>query len=124
MKKILVMMAFVAASATYSFATSPAVGPIFYKLNNNTVFNGLMKYLDADDQQIESLRYVFKLTEYKMKYAERKNDEKSMEKSLYFNLGNAKYILSHTQYKKYLTMLNLSLYDENSIEAITAENNR
>jgi len=40
------------------------------------------------------------------------DNENSAQKALMFNLANAKAILTELQYRKYLTMLNVSVYNE------------
>jgi len=42
---------------------------VFYKLNDEKTFNSLVRYLDVTDEQEEKLKYVFSLTENKMKNA-------------------------------------------------------
>jgi hypothetical protein len=74
----------------------------------------LVRYLNADDTQADQLKYVFELTENKMKSALKSENEAAADKVLLFNVGNAKYILSESQYKKYLAVLNLSVNNENN----------
>jgi len=110
MKKVLVLVMVV--FATSAFAFNPTNYKAVYKLNNETTFNSLVRYLNADDTQAEQLRYVFELTENKMKSALKSDNEAAADKVLMFNVGNAKYILSDSQYKKYLSVLNLSVNNE------------
>ncbi len=88
---------------------------VLNKLNNETTFNSLIRYLEANEDQIDQLKYVFTLTERKLEYANKKTSLVAAEKALMFNLGNAKYILTEEQYRKYLRVLNVSrysIYDE------------
>jgi len=110
MKKVLVLVMVV--FATSAFAINPTNYKAVYKLNNETTFNSLVRYLNADGTQAEQLRYVFELTENRMKSALKSDNELAADKVLMFNVGNAKYILSDNQYKKYLTVLNLSVNNE------------
>ena len=110
MKKVLVLVMVV--FATSAFASNPTNYKAVYKLNNETTFNSLVRYLNADDTQAEQLRYVFELTENKMKSALKSDNEDAADKVLLFNVGNAKYILSDRQYKKYLSVLNLSVNND------------
>jgi hypothetical protein len=110
MKKVLVLVMVV--FATSAFAINPTNYKAVYKLNNETTFNSLVRYLNVDDTQAEQLRYVFELTENKMKSALKSDNEAAADNVLMFNVGNAKYILSDTQYKKYLAVLNLSVNNE------------
>ena len=116
MKKVLVLV--MVAFATSAFAISPANYKAVYKLNDETTFNSLVRYLDVDDTQADQLKYVFELTENKMKSALKSDKESAVDKVLLFNVANAKYILSDKQYKKYLSVLNLSVYSDN-VEFLT-----
>lgn len=109
MKKIMFTILVMAASAASIKAINPVDCEVFYKLNNEATFNGLMKYIDADGDQAENLKYVFELTEKKMKTANSAENESANDKAVNFNLANAKRILSTDQYKKYLSMINLTI---------------
>ncbi len=115
MKKVLVILVVLAVSAASTFAVNPDKTEVFYKLNNEKVFNGLTKYLGASYEQKEYLKVVFERTELKMKNAERRGDEKAYDNAVVFNLANAKYFLSGDQYRKYLTLLNLTLSNTNYV---------
>jgi hypothetical protein len=111
MKKVFVLI--MVAFATSAFAINPTNYKAVYKLNNETTFNSLVRYLNVDDTQADQLKYVFELTENKMKSALKADNEAAADKVLLFNVGNAKYILTDNQYKKYLSVLNLSVYNDN-----------
>ena len=107
MKKVLVLV--MVALATSAFAINPGNYKVVYKLNNETTFNSLARYLNVDDTQADQLKYVFELTENKMKSALKSDNDVAVDKVLLFNIANAKYILTDEQYKKYLVVLNLSV---------------
>jgi len=109
MKKMLVIVMVLVAGATSTFAMNPTDYEVFYKLNNTSTFNGLVKYLKADSEQAENLKYVFEIAENKMKVALNSDNEADAEKAMNFNLGNAKNVLSPRQYKKYLAIINLTI---------------
>ena len=111
MKKVLVLV--MVAFATSAFALNPGNYKVVYKLNNEPTLNALVRYLDADDSQAEQLKYVFELTENKMRSALKSDNETAVDNVLTFNVGNAKYILSDDQYRKYLVVLNLSVNNTN-----------
>jgi hypothetical protein len=121
MKKILVLVMVLVAGATSTFAISPADSDVFYKLNNSSTFTGLMKYLNADGEQAVYLKQVFALTEEKMKAALKAENEVAAEKTVNFNLGNAKNILTSYQYKRYLTILNLTVNNKYNGEVLLTE---
>ena len=110
MKKVLVLV--MVTIATSAFAINPGNYKAVYKLNNEPTFDALVRYLDVDDTQADQLKYVFQLTENKMKSALKSENELAVDNALLFNVGNAKYILTNNQYKKYLVVLNLSINHE------------
>lgn len=114
MKKILVVVLVLVAGATSVFATDTNKYELFNKMNNASTFNGLVRYLGADYDQADQLELVFTMTEKKMKSALEGNDEVAAEKAMYFNLGNVKSVLSEEQYKKYLVLINVSVYNNNT----------
>ena len=110
MKKVLVLV--MVAIATSAFAINPGNYKTVYKLNNESTFNALTRYLAVDENQADQLKYVFQLTENKMKSALKSENELAADKVLLFNVANARYILSDEQYKKYLVLLNLSVNND------------
>ena len=118
MKKIILIGRVMVAFATNVSAIKPINYEAIYKLNNETTFNELVRFINADDNQADNLKYLFELTENKLKVALKSNDEAKINKVVFFNMGNAKYILSDKQYKKYLAVLNLSVNTDN-VEFLT-----
>ncbi|ADQ78173.1 hypothetical protein Palpr_0011 [Paludibacter propionicigenes WB4] len=114
MKKILTVILGVVVSATSAFALDTTKYGVFSSLSNENTFYGLVRYLDVDSSQSEKLEVVFSMTEEKMESALKKNDEKAAEKAMYFNLGNVKAVLSDAQYKKYLTLINVTVNNNKS----------
>ena len=114
MKKILVAVLVLVASTTSVFAVDTNKYEVFNKMNNESTFNGLVRYLEADYDQAEQLGLVFSMTETKMKSALKSDNEVAAEKAMYFNLGNVKSVLSEEQYKKYLVLINVSVYNNNN----------
>ena len=112
MKKVLVLVMVVFATSVFAIKASNY--KVVYKLNNESTFNSLARYLNVDDTQAEQLKYVFELTENKMKSALKSDNEVAADNVLSFNVANAKYILSDSQYKKYLVVLNLSVNNANN----------
>ncbi len=121
MKKILVLVMIAMATAGSAFAENPVKYETLYKLNNDVTFNSMARYLNADEDQKDQLKYVFLKTEDKIKSALKNEDLTAADKALRFNLANAKYILSAEQYKKYIAVLNVSIYYNG--EDMMADNN-
>lgn len=109
MKKIILSVVLVLAVYGNSFAMELNDYRVFSKLNNETTLRSLVRYLDADVEQHGQLKYVFRLTDEKVKSAVNNGNEVEAEKALYFNLANMKHLLSPEQYKKYLVVLNLTV---------------
>lgn len=122
MKKIVLALILVVATATSGKAINPVDSDVFCKLNDSIAFNGIMKYIDADSEQAEHLKYICDLTEKKMKTAVAEGDDAKAEKAMTFNLANAKNTLSDYQYKKYLTLINLTVNNK-SEELLFTQNN-
>jgi hypothetical protein len=111
MKKIFVFV--MVAFATSVFAVNPTNYKAIYKLNNETTFNSLVRYLNVNDSQVDQLKNMFQLSENKMRVALKSGNEEAADNVLLYNAGNAKYILTYNQYKKYLTVLNLTINNVN-----------
>lgn len=109
MKKIVLSALLMLAVCGSTFAMDLSDYKVFSKLNNDATLRSLVRYLKADADQSDKLKYIFELTERKVNSAVNKGDEKSAEKAMFFNLGNAKYVLSADQYKKYLLVLNMTV---------------
>jgi hypothetical protein len=109
MKKMMLVLAVLVAGATSTYAVNPVETGVFYTINDEPVFNRLMKYIDADGEQSDNLKYIFEATTNKLKTATKSGNEAAYNKAVSFNLANAKNILSHSQYIKYLSMLNLTM---------------
>lgn len=125
MKKVIVVLVAFAVSTASTFALNPDKKEVFYKLNNQKVFNGLSKYLRTSEVQNDQLKSVFTLTEMKMKAASKSNDNNAYNNAVVYNLANAKFHLSEEQYRKYLTLLNLTLTEKMTVDnSCTAYNKK
>ncbi len=112
MKKILVLVMVLVAMSASTFAINPKDYTVFYSMNNKSTFTSLMNYLEADKGQADYLKQVFNATAEELSNATKTDNDKLADSVLKYNLYNAKCILSEKQYKKYLSMLNLSIYNE------------
>ena len=119
MKKMMLVLMVLVAGATATYAINPVESRVFATFNNEPVFNRLVKYLDADGEQADNLKYVLSETETKMKTAEQNGNDAAFEKALYFNLANARSILSRSQYIKYLSMINLTVTNRTQEELLS-----
>jgi len=119
MKKMLVLVMVLVASAAHTFAINPDDYTAFYKLNNKVAYTALIGYIDADREQAAFLQHVFKITAEEMKVAVQKGNEAAAENVLNYNLRNTKCILSEEQYRKYLSFVNVYLNNENNFALLT-----
>lgn len=106
MKKLFILLVAVFAFATSGFAANEY--DLFASLNDKSKLNAISNYIQADFQQKNQLGEIFRLSAEKLDKALKANDDVSAKKALYFNLANAKAVLSPAQYRKYLTVLNLT----------------
>jgi hypothetical protein len=113
MKKMMLVLAVLVAGATSTYAVTPVETGVFYTINDKPVFNHLMKYLDADGEQSDNLKYIFEATTSKLKTAAMSGNEAAYNKAVNFNLANAKNILTRSQYVKYLSVINVTLANRN-----------
>jgi hypothetical protein len=90
-------------------------------MNNSSTFKGLVRYLKADSEQTENLKYIFEVTNNEMQTALKADNEKAAEKAMNFNLGNARNILTSYQYKKYLTIINLTINNKYEEDILLTE---
>jgi len=112
MKKLIILVMVLVAYGASVSAASPQEYSVFYKLNNGATFNSLARYLNVDFTQVDQLKEVFTITETKLSSALKAENFNGVEKALLFNLGNTKAILSEDQYKKYLTVLNVTINND------------
>lgn len=114
MKKNLGLAIMAVLFASNSFAIGLNESKVFNKLNNESTVNSLSKYLEITNEQKDQLKYIFELTSNKLSKALNNEDEIAAEKAVWFNLGNAKSILTDKQYRKYLSTINLTINTHNS----------
>ncbi|HLP06102.1 MAG TPA: hypothetical protein VK152_11805 [Paludibacter sp.] len=109
MKKIFIVFVVLFAVAGNLPALNPASYDVFCRLNEVSTFSGLVKYLNADAEQAENLKNIIDLSNDKLKKALVAGNEIAAEEAMNINLGNAKRILTSLQYKKYLTIIELTI---------------
>lgn len=112
-KNILTAMIMLASVSFSASALELNEYKVFNRLSNESTQKSLARYLQASEAQAEMLKTVFEKTGEKMKYAIENENEVAAEKAMWFNLANAKSILTPAQYKKYLVALNLTVHSRN-----------
>lgn len=116
MKRLFVLIAAVITLGGTTFAqdNNGKEYAILSKLAENGKLDGLAKYLEADMLQKDYLEEIFALSLQKMGKADGSiASEKNLKKAMTFNLANMKSVLTPEQYKKYLTVLNLTANNMN-----------
>lgn len=126
MKKMIVLV--MVAFAANVFAVNPGNYNVFSKLNNKASFNTLVIYLNAEQDQIDYLKHVLKVTDEEMRSAQKNGNNLMAVRTLEYNLHNTKCILSDEQYKKYLEFVilssNLKLIDKSFDNEVISDNNK
>ena len=112
-KNILTAMIMLASVSFSASALELNEYKVFNRLSNESTQKSLARYLQASEAQAEMLKTVFEQTGNKMKHAIDNENEIAAEKAMWFNLSNAKSILTPAQYKKYLVALNLTVHSRN-----------
>lgn len=115
MKKVVLMMAMLLAtnlSVSAEDLKSNKTNMVeAYDININ--INSLAKYLELSKDQIESVENVQRVFSESLKFAstyDSKEARKNMVKNaIEYDLRNLNYILTNSQYKKYVTILNATL---------------
>jgi hypothetical protein len=112
MKKIILFAAFLFTMNVSVNAENDAVNNVeAYSINAN--INSLVRYLNLSSDQIESVENIQKIFEENLRYASFVTNDESRRKmvnnSIEFSTKNMSYILNEEQYKKYLTILNVTI---------------
>ena len=89
MKKIILVLAVVFAGLTSVSANELAKAEVFTKLSNESTFRSLVRYLNADAEQAQNLKYVFALTSKKVNTALNKESVVDAEKAIELFKRNA-----------------------------------
>lgn len=125
MKRLLVLAlaAFGFGAATFAgnsnaTTTASSSNSFIYRMNDATTFNGIANFLKMSYQQKDIMQYVFSEAEKVMREATEKgaSAKEAVEKAIYFNLGNAREVLSREQYIKFVGLINLTVYNDNNGE--------
>ncbi len=109
MKKFFIIASAIMAFGMSSFAENDY--KMFLSLKESSTIHAVSYYVGADFEQESQLRMIMQQSADKMKKALDKNDEIAAKKAMYYNLANTKAVLSSEQYKKYLSLLNVTSYN-------------
>lgn len=109
MKRLFVLGLAVLAFGASTFASDNKT--VTEKLNNKVTQQAVARYLDTDYQQTAHLEYIFSEASKRHNKAIAKgaSTEEAAKIALNFNLANARVVLSTEQYKKFLSVLNVTL---------------
>ena len=119
MKKIVVSILVMVAFTSNVFSVNPNERLAISKLYNQSNFNSLVGYLDADSVQVNQLKNAFSISDSNLKKALKTGNEIAADKAIWFSLGSARQILSTKQYEKIMAVLYASLNDNNKNQYLT-----
>lgn len=109
MKRLLLLSVGIVAFAVSTFASQ---GIVVEKMNDKKTFNRVARYLSADFDQSNDLKYVFSLADKKYKEAIKNglSEQEASTKAMNFALANSKVVLSKDQYSKLLQVINTTVF--------------
>lgn len=115
---------FVLAVAVFAYASSVNASNdlgFMTQLNERNTFSSVMKYIQADASQVDMMKIVMEKSAAKINAAVANGDEAALNAAVNFNLANARYILSQDQYRKYVTLINITKNNRAENHVILAE---
>ena len=115
MRKLFMAVAILGISATVSFAKAQCVNENGNKEPFAVEFGKLSSYLDLTPSQMDE---VYDINEY-FKGQQKESQEERLQKAVYGNLKLMKSALSDNQYRKYVTLLNVTNNNNRLTGAVT-----
>ena len=120
MRKLFMAVAILGISATVSFAKAQCVNENGNKEPFAVEFGKLSSYLDLTPSQMDE---VYDINEYfkgqQKESRDTKRQEERLQKAVYGNLKLMKSALSDNQYRKYVTLLNVTNNNNRLTGAVT-----
>ena len=122
MRKLFMAVAILGISATVSFAKAQCVNENGNKEPFAVEFGKLSSYLDLTPSQMDEVYDIneyFKGQQKESLSRDTKRQEERMQKAVYGNLKLMKSALSDNQYRKYVTLLNVTNNNNRLTGAVT-----
>ena len=122
MRKLFMAVAILGISATVSFAKAQCVNENGNKEPFAVEFGKLSSYLDLTPSQMDEVYDIneyFKGQQKESLSRDTKRQEERLQKAVYGNLKLMKSALSDNQYRKYVTLLNVTNYNNRLTGAVT-----
>ena len=122
MRKLFMAVAFLGISATVSFAKAQCVNENGNKEPFAVEFGKLSSYLDLTPSQMDEVYDIneyFKGQQKESLSRDTKRQEERLQKAVYGNLKLMKSALSDNQYRKYVTLLNVTNNNNRLTGAVT-----
>ena len=119
MKKLVCFVALMLGMSTATFATdeNTEVMTTMEAYNLNASANGLVRFLNLNEDQKESVIETQRAFENAMRMAATMSDtdgrQKMVDNAIIYDLRNMSYILTENQFRKYRTVLNTTLRNRN-----------
>lgn len=121
MKKVLVMLVVIFATAISAKALNLNEYEVYFKLNNESTFNSLSRYLKLNDCQYKNLKTEFQLAQERIQKAVETENVSVAQEALNANLNNLKEILSEEQYEKFVLALNTTIENNRELSILASE---
>lgn len=122
MRKLFMAVAILGISATVSFAKAQCVNENGNKEPFAVEFGKLSSYLDLTPSQMDEVYDIneyFKGQQKESLSRDTKRQEERLQKAVYGNLKLMKSVLSDNQYRKYVTLLNVTNNNNRLTGAVT-----
>ena len=122
MRKLFMAVAILGISATVSFAKAQCDNENGNKDPFEVEFGKLRSYLDLTSAQMDEVYYIneyFKGQQKESLSRDTKRQEERLQKAVYGNLKLMKSALSDNQYRKYVTLLNVTNNNNRLTGAVT-----
>ncbi|MBB4036074.1 hypothetical protein GGR21_001975 [Dysgonomonas hofstadii] len=114
MKRLSILLVAIVAFSISSFAQQ-GIGEqynVLWVLNNTSTANDIAKYVNASPEQAQEMNNIYYASVQRLTEALTSNSKEKAENALYFNIANVKAVLTPTQYRKYLAILNKTFYSQ------------
>ncbi|MDH6307661.1 putative membrane protein [Dysgonomonas sp. PFB1-18] len=112
MKRLSILFAAVLLFSISSYAQNGDEYNVLWSLNQKTTQNTVTDYVKASPEQSEQLQKIFYDSTQLLVNALTDNSKNDARKALYYNIANAKSVLSQKQFKKYLEILNITYHQQ------------
>lgn len=120
MKRLSILLVGILIFSINSFAKDGDEYNVLWTLKNSATANAIAEYIEATPEQAQIMDNIYYASVQRLTEALSESSKTEAQKALYFNIANAKAVLSPAQFRKYLTILNKTYYNQqNKFETAT-----